>query len=478
MIIVSSGLRRLRSLSIRAKLAVTVLAAVVGVLGGSTFLSYRFWQQEARFASEQQALLAAAATRGAIETSLRAGRTDVAQRNLRRLVRSGTVVSARLFDANRTVTFAVGPLSSVRLYGTWIPNPKEFPRSGMAGPADKEGSIRAFIPIEAPGVTLLEIVVAESPVQAAMRHGAYLGIGMTGLSVLIVALLIVTMFEREVVRPIHRVEDLLPDDRGPTRDTDLVGIERSVTRLLERERAVEALAADRARRLRAQDGLAQVGGLATEMAHEFKRPLALIRTAVNVLDQEYLIEDGGRKLLDAVNIQLERLSETMEDLFSLAKPVELGDDLVDVANSLDDALLQLSGMPGAKAVTIGRCYERGHKVIGDQHRLTQAFSNLLTNAVEAMPKGGDLIVSTRLMDTRRLRVSVQDSGAGMSEDEAKRAVRPFYSTKPFGTGLGLSVVARIIAAHGGELTIQGGPDGTVVTVELPVLEPQVLESVS
>jgi two-component system sensor histidine kinase HydH len=303
-----------------------------------------------------------------------------------------------------------------------------------------------------------------------MRHGAYLGIGMTALSVLMVALLILPMFEREVIGPLQRVGSLLPKVGGPNRTDDLRGIEDSVVQLLEREQAVEELAADRDRMLRAQDGLARVGGLAAEMAHEFKRPLASIRTAVNVLEQEYVIEDGGQQVLDAVNVQLERLSETMEDLFALAKPVELGADVIDIADTLDDALLQLSGLPGAEAVTVKRLYDTSPPIVGDQHRLTQAFSNILTNAVEAMPKGGYLTVSVYAIDARRIQVSVRDTGVGLTADEAERALRPFYSTKPFGTGLGLSVVARIVAAHGGNLAIRGGPDGTVVTVCLPVLE--------
>jgi signal transduction histidine kinase len=234
---------------------------------------------------------------------------------------------------------------------------------------------------------------------------------------------------------------------------------------------VEARAADQDRRLAAQEGLAQVGELAAEMAHEFKRPLASIQTAVSLLQQEYELDEGGREMLGAVHQQLDRLHETMQDLFSLAKPLVMEGEAVDLTDVLDEALAGLAGIAGIQQVEVDRAY--GHERIlvrGDARRLAQAFLNVLGNAVEAMPDGGHLTVSATLRPDASVEVSITDTGHGLDPEAVERALRPFYSTKPLGTGLGLPLVARIVSAHRGGLAIESRPKhGTTVRITLRVV---------
>ena len=326
--------------------------------------------------------------------------------------------------------------------------------------------------IPEPGV--LEVEFSVAPTMAAMERGARLGMGLMAVSLLAVGIVVVTMFEREVVRPLHRMDILLrtgsrePETTAPR--NELHHLEQSVTQLLEKERAVEALAADRDRRLAAQEGLAEVGELAAEMAHEFKRPLASIRTAVSVLQQEYELDQGGREVLNAANAQLERLHETMQDLFSLAKPLVAGEGSADLREILDDALAELSGLPGIQSVEVHRTYAAvAAQVPGDARRLRQAFLNVLANAVEATPGGGHITVSARTRPDA-VEVAITDTGHGLEPQEVERALKPFYSTKPLGTGLGLPLVARIISAHRGGLAIESRVGrGTTVRITLPLV---------
>jgi len=222
-----------------------------------------------------------------------------------------------------------------------------------------------------------------------------------------------------------------------------------------------------------REGLAQVGELAAEMAHEFKRPLASIRTAVSVLQQEYELDDGGRQVLTAVNGQLERLHETMQDLFSLAKPLVLEESSVELAEILDEALSELVGLPGIEGVEVHRAYAYGAiKVPGDGRRLRQAFLNIMANGVEAMSSldGGRLTVAMQALPGKQVEVAITDTGHGLEPHQVEQALKPFYSTKPRGTGLGLPLVARILAAHGGGLAIESRPRrGTTVRITLPVV---------
>jgi len=308
-----------------------------------------------------------------------------------------------------------------------------------------------------------------------MERGARLGMGLMAVSLLAVGIVIVTMFEREVVAPLHRMDVLLraEADRtgGDAPRNELHHIEQSVTELLEKERAVRARAATQGRELAAKEGLAQVGELAAEMAHEFKRPLASIRTAVSVLQQEYELDEGGREVLRAVDGQLERLHETMQDLFSLAKPLVLEEGPVELGEVLDAALAELVGVSGIEAVEVHRAYAQVPiRVRGDGRRLRQAFLNVMANAVEAMtPGGGHLTIVTQVLRGDSVEVSVTDTGHGLEPEQVEKALKPFYSTKPLGTGLGLPLVARIVAAHGGGLAIESRPRrGTTVRITLPV----------
>jgi signal transduction histidine kinase len=298
-----------------------------------------------------------------------------------------------------------------------------------------------------------------------MDRGARLGIGLMAASLVAVGIIVVTMFEREVVAPLHRMDVLLRAENGASgrragRD-ELLELEQSVTLLLEKEHEAEARVAD-------QEGLAQVGELAAEMAHEFKRPLTSVRTAVDVLQQEYTLDGEGQVLLDALEGQLEHLHQTMQDLFSIAKPIVLETNVLDLVATLDEALSEIAGTSALDGVEVRRAYAgKQAQAVGDSRRLRQAFVNLMMNGVEAMPDGGVLVVDVDATDAG-VEVTFADSGVGLEPEEVERIVKPFYSTKPLGTGLGLPLVARVVSAHRGGLSIESLPGrGTTVRITLP-----------
>ncbi len=458
---------RLRALPVRGKLLLTVLGAAVAALGASTYLSFRYWEHEALSAAERQALLAASSTQATVESALRMGRPEPARHSLEQLRREGTITSATVYGTSGHILLSADRYEEGRRATVWIPDPSELPHAGLVKVADDGTTVWAFLPLSLPEPAVLEVGFSVAATKAAMERGARLGIGLMAGSLLAVVIIVVTMFEREVFAPLQRIDVLLRSEPGrglpPANRDELRHLERSVTRLLEQEKAVQAQAD-------AQAGLAQVGELAAEMAHEFKRPLASIRTAVEVLQQEYELDDGGRRLLGALDGQLERLHDTMQDLFSLAKPLVLTEGAVDVADTLDEALTQLAGLFDLQGVAVERAYDHSAmQVSGDRRRLGQAFLNVLTNAVEAMPEGGRLTVWARPVDPDSVEIAITDTGGGLDPEEVERALKPFYSTKPAGTGLGLPLVARVVAAHRGGLSIESRPHaGTTVRITLPL----------
>lgn len=454
-------IRRLRNQPLRTKLIITAVGTAVVVFGVASTLTFRYWRAESEAAAEQQALLAAASVRSSVELAITAGQPGRARSSLRELVERESITGARVYGSDGAVLVSTTRAEEgFRPTGVWLPSPRDLPETGTARLAASGAEVNAFLPLRAGGAGILEVDFSLAPLRETMDRAARLGLLLMIGSLAAVILIVATMLEREVVTPIDRVVEILgPDSR---RKTDQLGaLEESVADLVRKEREHEE-------RLASQAGFAEVGEMAAEMAHEFKRPLASIRSAVSLLEQEYELNDQAQSLLDAVDGQLGKLTETMQDLFALAKPVELESDRVDVRDAVDEALGQLAGLMDTSPYAIERSYEEGLPPIGgDQRRLEQAALNVMLNALESMEDGGTLRIGLGTEDGSVV-VEFTDTGPGIPDDEVEKVIRPFYSTKPAGTGLGLPLVARVVAAHAGELTIQSEPgQGTTVRMIFP-----------
>jgi signal transduction histidine kinase len=464
-------LERLRAQPLRTKLIITAVGTAVLVFGVASSLTFRYWRQQSQAAAEQQALLAAASVRSSLEAAISAGMTGRARGALRELAELASITGARVYGTDGTILVSTDRSEEgIRPVGVWIPTPRDLPDRGTARPTPEGDAVNAFLPIKAGGTSILEVDFSLHELEEAMDRAARLGLLLLIGSVAAVILIVATMLEREVVTPIERMVGILgPKESSGRGSGELERIEEGMTHLLRKEQEAEARAAEQEQRLAKQAGFAQVGEMAAEMAHEFKRPLASIRSAVSLLEQEYELNEQAQTLLAAVDGQLGRLTETMQDLFALAKPVEMPSEQVDLREAVDQALANLSSLTDTTGRTVERDYERDlPPVYGDQHRIEQAVQNVMLNAMEAMEAGGRLRVRLR----RRGETVVarfEDTGPGIPEEEIERIVLPFYSTKPSGTGLGLPLVARVMAAHGGALDIWSEHGrGTTVELVIPV----------
>jgi signal transduction histidine kinase len=462
---------RLHTLPLRLKLGITLVGGALAVLGGSTFFSFRYWKGEALIIAEQQALLAGGAVRGSVEAALAAGQPVQARRSLQRLVDRGSISRARVYTADGRILFSsVVDEEGTRPRPQWLPGREVLGEDGLVRFDVRTETVEAFLPLARSEAPILHVSFPVGPVRTAMDRGLKVGLALVVASMLAIALLVSAVIEREVVAPVRRVSGLLGMDAGAPAGggTDEIRtLADSVRRLLEKEKAVERMAREQDRRFAAQAGLAEVGGLAAEMAHEFKRPLTTIRTALDVIDQEYQLDPRGETLLQGVQEQLDKLSETMRDLFAIAKPIELNRESVRLDRIVNGALMQLASHPALQQVEVEREYSGDTAVRGDAPRLEQLFLNLMLNAAEAMPGGGTLSIRLqRSGDT--VRAEVADTGVGIPPEEVEKVFLPFYSTKPAGTGLGLALCARIVVAHAGAVKVESQPGrGTTIRVELP-----------
>jgi signal transduction histidine kinase len=219
-----------------------------------------------------------------------------------------------------------------------------------------------------------------------------------------------------------------------------------------------------------QEQLAAVGELSAVIAHEVRNPLAIISNAVATLRRENVDAADRETLLGILDEETSRLNHLVGDLLRYARPVDVQRQLLNVREILGRAL----AVAGQRTDVTIEVIENGEapRAWGDASLLRQAFENLISNAIQAMAGGGSLTVTLSPCDVDGapgLELDIQDTGEGMDTLVRKRALDPFFTTRPAGTGLGLAIVARIVDAHGGRLTIDSkAGQGTRVSVTLPV----------
>jgi len=107
------------------------------------------------------------------------------------------------------------------------------------------------------------------------------------------------------------------------------------------------------------------------------------------------------------------------------------------------------------------------EISADPELLHRALSNLITNAIDALPQGGEIIVQTKSFGNR-VELSVSDTGSGLTQEECARLFTPYYTTKQHGTGLGLAIVQSVVSDHGGKISVESTKEkGTTFRIELP-----------
>jgi len=212
--------------------------------------------------------------------------------------------------------------------------------------------------------------------------------------------------------------------------------------------------------------LAVVGELAATVAHEIKNPLAGISGAIQVLAEGMPKNDGRREIVSEILDQVKRLDTTVRELLNFARPITPRFQELDLAESIASVWKMLAPQSEAKAIRFTLEVEPGAHVHADPHLLRQVWTNLFQNAIEAMPKGGEVLARVRVGDG--VRVEIRDTGNGIDPLAVEKIWRPFFTTKTRGTGLGLPIVKKIVEAHNGRIWCESEPSkGTAFFVEIP-----------
>jgi hypothetical protein len=219
--------------------------------------------------------------------------------------------------------------------------------------------------------------------------------------------------------------------------------------------------------------LATVGELAASLAHEIKNPLAGIKGAVQVLLDRTGQGDPHREIFEAILRQTDRLGHTLRELLDFARPMPPQVE----AGSVNDVVDRVTGLvgkdPAAVRTTLVKELGEGLPPVRlDEAQISQVLLNLMLNAVQVMPQGGQVTVRTGHDGPGYVMVEVTDTGPGIPPEVLPRIFKPFFTTKHTGSGLGLAICDRIVRDHGGTIEATNGRDGgATFRVRLPVAGP-------
>lgn len=214
-----------------------------------------------------------------------------------------------------------------------------------------------------------------------------------------------------------------------------------------------------------------VGGLATGIAHEIRSSLNVIGMSVQHLHNKFNPGDERREFTEAVLDKVEKLNRIASDLVQFARPHVPNFQKSDVHEILDRVLNLVKFKCVVQKVKIKKNYESYlPQIMIDKELIETVFLNLLDNALWSMPKGGDLTISTSNSNMRNsVEVKISDSGVGISPSDRPNIFDPFFTRKESGSGLGLSIVHRIIEEHKGYITVESElKKGTTFLIKLPI----------
>ncbi|MDD4179425.1 MAG: ATP-binding protein [Candidatus Margulisbacteria bacterium] len=226
------------------------------------------------------------------------------------------------------------------------------------------------------------------------------------------------------------------------------------------------------RELLQADKLAALGTIAAGMAHEIKNPLASIKGLTQVLPENLDDKEFISKYTEIVPRQLDRINRIVEDLLDFGQPKQLSMAEVSASKLLEDVLRLVDNQCRKAEIEVVKEFAPVPAILADGEKLSQAFINIVLNAIQAMAGGGTLklkIKNAKVKNDEFIIIEVSDTGAGIQPERLPKIFDPFYTTKEKGTGMGLAVTYRIIKEHGGTIEVESAAGkGTIFKLCLPI----------
>lgn len=226
------------------------------------------------------------------------------------------------------------------------------------------------------------------------------------------------------------------------------------------------------------EGLALIGEMAAAIAHEIRNPLASISGSIQLLKEGGAKEDMNRRLMDIVMREIDRLNHLVNEFLLFARPRKAKFDRFELNQLIQDSLdLFQKSQQWNQKIRVRRSFPGPVYLESDAEQIRQVLWNLFQNAVEAMPEGGSLFLTTERIEAfpkendslAKVKVTIRDTGKGFESKAIENLFTPFFTTRPEGSGLGLAIVKRITEGLKGQVRGANHPDGGAeVSVFLPL----------
>ena len=211
-----------------------------------------------------------------------------------------------------------------------------------------------------------------------------------------------------------------------------------------------------------RERLSTLGEMSAGIAHELRNPMGVISGYTKILSKK--VDESLKPAVAAITREIDVMNRIITDFLTFAHPAEPVFGSVDLSALIQGCIEMLDN--GSQKVVVKADMSCLPVIRADEVMIRQALTNLLQNAVEAMPEGGEISISCT-KNGPNLVLSLADSGHGIPESIKERIFLPFYTTKERGTGLGLAIVHKIIVSHGGSIRAESSPSGTVFFISLP-----------
>lgn len=220
--------------------------------------------------------------------------------------------------------------------------------------------------------------------------------------------------------------------------------------------------------LRKSDRLNIIGELAAGIAHEIRNPMTALKGFIQLLEPSIKAEHG--MYYDVITTELARIDSIINEFLILAKPQAIRFQIKDISQIMKETVDLLNAQAVLYNVQFNTHYQGNlPSIFCEPNQLKKVFINIIKNAIEVMPTGGNITIKINRMGDSHIKVSIQDEGCGIPKEKIEKLGEPFYTTKERGTGLGLMVSYRIIEEHKGNIQIESEiGNGTIFHITLPI----------
>lgn len=231
-------------------------------------------------------------------------------------------------------------------------------------------------------------------------------------------------------------------------------------------------------KLMRQERLAVLGQMAAIVAHEIRNPLTSVRGFAQRIARRVAADEKAQQYCRIIVDEVDKLNQVTKSITDFAGRPTPQLQPARLQEVLDRVLLVAEPDATKKDIALEKRYGPSEPLLLDPNQMTQVFFNVVRNAIQASPAGGKVAVEVETVDGE-VRISISDTGPGISEDVRQHMFEPFFTTKTHGTGLGLALAQKIVEGHNGRIEVESPPGaGATFTIILPARRPEAIPAAS